>query len=42
MKTGWQVERRVGFASTDVGIVEEILEKWKADRGGRGVESLEY
>jgi tetratricopeptide (TPR) repeat protein len=43
MKTDeWQAARRVGFASTEVGIVEEIVEKWKAEGSGRDVESLEY
>ena len=38
----WKVERRIGFASTDVQIVEEILEKWKGEAPGRDIESLEY
>jgi tetratricopeptide (TPR) repeat protein len=38
----WKVERRVGFASTDVEIVEEILVKWKGEGPGRDIESLEY
>lgn len=38
----WKVERRVGFASTDVELVEEILVTWKAGGAGRDIESLEY
>jgi tetratricopeptide (TPR) repeat protein len=42
-KTGeWKVERRIGFASTDVGIVEEILVKWQGEGTGRDIGSLEY
>jgi tetratricopeptide (TPR) repeat protein len=39
---GWKVERRVGLASTNVQIVEEILEQWKGEGAGRDIESLEY
>jgi hypothetical protein len=38
---GWQVERRVGFASKDEAKVGAVLEQWRDEGKSRRVESLE-